>query len=91
MKRPSKKLPKDVNQRAAEIVRLSTEEPPSIPAPVTAYLSSIGKQGGLKGGKARAEKLSDERLKAIARMGGLAKSKRRREIIVAKQNSSQEN
>ena len=91
MKRPNKKLPKDTNQRAAEIVRLSTEEPsPTQTEPVTAYLAAIGRQGGLKGGKARAKKLSDARRSAIARMGGLAKSERHQKKIIAKENSSQE-
>lgn len=31
------------------------------------YLAEIGRKGGLKGGKARAEKLSSDRRKAIAR------------------------
>jgi hypothetical protein len=72
----SRKLPKDVNQRAAEIVRLSTEEPTEQPQTpqeiekprslISEYLSQIGRKGGLKGGKARAEKLSAKRRKEIA-------------------------
>jgi ABC-type phosphate/phosphonate transport system ATPase subunit len=34
---------------------------------------TLGKLGGLKGGKARAEKLSPEQRSAIARLGGLAR------------------
>jgi hypothetical protein len=64
MRRSSKKLPDDPNQRAAAIVAISTEEPTES---INEYLSRIGKRGGLKGGKARAEKLSTERRKAIAR------------------------
>jgi hypothetical protein len=66
----SSKLPKDSNQRAAEIVRLSTEktqEPTPERDPVSEYLAKIGKKGGLKGGKARAEKLSAKRRKEIAK------------------------
>ena len=67
MKRSSKKLPKDINQRAAEIARLSVEESTPIQnETVTAYLSAIGRKGGLKGGKARAKKLSGERKSEIA-------------------------
>jgi hypothetical protein len=71
MRRSSKKLPKDPNQLAAEIVRLSTEEPAKpkakpISSPVSQYLSKIGQKGGLKGGKARAAKLSAKERKAIA-------------------------
>jgi len=75
MRRSSKKLPKDPNQLAYEIARLSTEEPeekpiePEQPArsPIAEYLSQIGKKGGLKGGPARARKLSVKRRKEIAR------------------------
>jgi hypothetical protein len=34
---------------------------------------ALGKLGGLKGGKARAKKLSPEQRSAIARQGGLAR------------------
>jgi hypothetical protein len=64
MRRSSKPLPKDPNQLAAEIVAISTEEPTES---IKEYLSRIGKRGGLKGGKARAKKLSTERRKEIAR------------------------
>ena len=74
MKRSSK-MPKDPNQLAAEVVRLSTEEStPKIPSPqVTAYLAQIGRAGGLKGGKARAKKLSDERKREIAKKAAQAR------------------
>ena len=72
-----KKLPRDANQRAFEIVRLSTEEAdePKVeetPAEdtrseVSKYLSKIGKVGGLKGGKARAKKLTPEQRRDIAK------------------------
>jgi hypothetical protein len=73
MKKP-KKLPTDANQRAYEIVRLSTEEdepdpPPMIEeprSPISQYLADIGRKGGLKGGKARAENMTPERRKEIA-------------------------
>jgi len=62
------KRPKDFNQRAKNIVDLATGEITEInpnegknPAAV-----SLGRLGGLKGGKARAEKLSPERRKEIA-------------------------
>ena len=70
MRRSSKPLPKDPNQLAAEIVRLSTEEPTDEPlharSPVSEYLAKIGRKGGLKGGKARAKKLSAKERKAVA-------------------------
>lgn len=66
----SRKLPKDTNQRAAEIVRLATEEPQESPPPkslISEYLATIGRKGGLKGGKARAEKLSAKKRTEIAK------------------------
>jgi len=49
----SRKLPKDTNQRAAEIVRLGTEVPQQESPPnkksVSEYLAPIGRKGGLKG------------------------------------------
>jgi hypothetical protein len=72
MRRSSKKLPNDPNQLAAEIVRLSSEE--SSPAPsIKEYLASIGRKGGLKGGKARADKLSSRRKKQIAQKAAKAR------------------
>ena len=75
MKTPKKPLPKDPNKLAFEIMRMSTEEPeptPEEPKPderseVSKYLAEIGRKGGLKGGKARAEKLSPEERKEIAK------------------------
>jgi hypothetical protein len=69
MRRSSKPLPKDPNQLAYKIVRISTEEPkqPKERSPISEYLSQIGKRGGLKGGPARAKKLSAKKRKEIAR------------------------
>jgi len=69
-----KKLPADPNQLAAEIVRLSTEATErstlkSVPSAISTYLAKIGRNGGLKGGKARAKKLSPSKLKEIAQKG----------------------
>jgi hypothetical protein len=65
MNRSRKKLPKDPdpNQLATETVRLSTEEPTEETpkrSPLSEYLAAIGRKGGLKGGKARAKKLSSK-------------------------------
>jgi hypothetical protein len=65
-----KREPRDVNELAFDAVRsLTSEEPPSEkeerqknPAAV-----ELGRLGGLKGGKARAEKLSARRRKEIAK------------------------
>ncbi len=58
--------PSDVNQLAAAVVGESTkgsERPKKNPAAV-----ELGRLGGLKGGRARAKKLSKERRSEIARM-----------------------
>ena len=61
-------MPKNPNRLASEIVRLSAEDSPKQPlaSQVAAYLAQIGRTGGLKGGKARAKKLSAKRRKQIA-------------------------
>lgn len=66
--------PKDFNQTAFEVVQKATgqmpkEEPPDPnknPAAVT-----LGRLGGLKGGKARAAALSPAKRKAIAKKAAL--------------------
>lgn len=63
--KPRKKRPEDVNQLAASIVAEATSEPESDgknPAAV-----ALGRLGGLKGGKARAKKLSKKRRSEIAK------------------------
>ncbi len=85
MRRSSKKLPKDPNQLAAEIVRLSTQEPEEVEKEnqqvsqeaaqnaITEYLKLIGKKGGLKGGPARAKKLSAKKRSEIAKKAALSR------------------
>jgi len=78
MRRSSKKLPQDPNQLAAEIVRLSTEEPITpknkpVPSSISTYLAKIGRQGGLKGGKARAKNLTAKKRTEIARKAAKAR------------------
>jgi len=60
-----------VNQRAGEIVRLSTDEQQR--SSISHYLSQIGRKGGLKGGKARAKKLSSAKRKMIAQKAAQAR------------------
>jgi len=71
--RRSSKLPSDSNQRAAEIVRISTNESPTEVESIKEYLARIGRKGGLKGGPARAKKLNAKRRSEIASAGGKAK------------------
>ncbi len=79
--RGSSKLPRDLNRRAAEIVRLSTEENQPEPerSPISQYLSEIGRKGGIKGGHARAKKLSGRKRSDIARNAAKARWAKQRE------------
>jgi hypothetical protein len=68
----TKKRPTDVNQLAKFIIDQATEEqtPPEPKPPEkekNAAAVALGRLGGLKGGKARAEKLSPEERKEIAK------------------------
>ena len=71
VRRSSKTLPKDPNQLAAAIVKLSTDEPEGKAkdnrSQISAYLAEIGRKGGLKGGKARDKALSKKQKVEIAR------------------------
>ena len=81
----SRKLPKDQTQLAAEIVRLTTQDPDEpkpeetgpLPerSPISEYLAQIGRKGGLKGGRARAKKLTAKKRKEIAQRAARARWK----------------
>jgi hypothetical protein len=80
--------PRDVNQLAKAIVDLSTGETPSEllpePAPepeppvdpIRAAAAELGRRGGLKGGRARANKLTAEERSAIAKRAATARWKK---------------
>lgn len=91
MIRSRKKLPRDANQLAYEIVRQSTEESEEEPkeetptpneppakerSPISEYLAEIGRRGGLKGGRARADKLSAKKRQEIAKKAAEARWKK---------------
>lgn len=59
------KRPRDQNQLAKYIVDLATTEAPIEPA--ESDMARRGRIGGLSGGKARADKLSPEQRREIAR------------------------
>lgn len=58
-----KRSSKDINVIASKIVEQATDEAHIVKNPAAV---ALGRLGGLKGGKARAEKLSPERRKEIA-------------------------
>jgi hypothetical protein len=69
------RMPSDPNQLEVAVVSQATTEPPAKtkrrrknPAAV-----ALGRRGGKKGGKARAEKLSPERRSSIARKAAQAR------------------
>jgi hypothetical protein len=61
------KRPRDTNQLAKFIVDLATEGESDVPLPD----HEAQREGGLKGGKARADKLSPEDRAAIARSAAM--------------------
>jgi hypothetical protein len=73
-KRSSKKKPRDLNRLASAIVQEATgealEEPPSDKNP---HAVALGRLGGLKGGRARAKKLTAEQRREIARKAAQAR------------------
>lgn len=76
MTKRSGKRPRDLNRLAATIVDDATREGPPDPAlelPQDERARENGRVGGLKGGKARAEKLSPERRSEIARKAARAR------------------
>ena len=70
-KRSSKKAPWDVNVLAASIVEEATK------AGKDPLAVELGRRGGLKGGRARALKLSKKRRQEIARLAAEARWSRR--------------
>lgn len=65
------KRPRDPNQLAHMVVQIATGEADKTPSPSFSEKDpaavSLGRRGGLKGGKARAEKLTSDQRSEIAR------------------------
>lgn len=57
-------MKKDINQTALDIVQQATKDPAAV---------SLGRRGGLKGGKARAASMTATRRAEIAKMGAKAR------------------
>ena len=73
-KRSSKKqTPKDTNELAAFIVVQATAEPENPPREKNPHAVALGRLGGLKGGKARLEKLTPDQRKEIAKLAANAR------------------
>ena len=67
-------MPRDPMQRAKMVIDLATGEADTAPERVKDPASvELGRQGGLIGGKRRAEKLSPERRREIAKKAAAAR------------------
>jgi hypothetical protein len=76
MPKRSSKL--DLNQTAYNIVQQSTGFTPSfVPPPKNPAAVALGRLGGLKGGKARAARLTPKQRKEIAKAAAAARWKRK--------------
>jgi len=82
--RTSKKRPRDINQFAASIVNEATQDAPvETPEPEQREKNpaavALGRLGGLKGGKARAAKLTPEERSEIAKRAAEKRWRKHRE------------
>lgn len=73
MQKRSSKKPRDINSLAASIVSDATGEDQPKDLDKNPHAVELGRRGGLKGGKARAEKLTPEQRKEIARKAAQAR------------------
>lgn len=69
------KRPRDPNQLAKLIVDIATGETTDI-VPAKSPMADLGRSGGLKGGKARAESMTPERRSEIAKRAAQSRWKR---------------
>lgn len=83
MPKPVKKKrnpPRDVNQWARHLVDESTAEPeapaPITPAALSAYMSALGRKGGIIGGKRRLVTMTQEERSAVGLKAAKARWKR---------------
>lgn len=74
--RSSKQPKKDLNTRAFDIVQQITGDKPKDNDGKNPAAVALGRLGGLKGGKARAEKLSPKKRKEIAQKAAQARWKK---------------
>ena len=70
------KIPTDPNLLARAVVEAAIGEPLNPPpeqSPISVYLAQIGREGGLKGGPARAKKLTAKKRRQIAKKAAKAR------------------
>ena len=74
MAKAIKKLPTDTNKRAKSIVdKLTGDKDTELTDEIKAAAAALGRKGGLKGGKARAEALTSEQRTEIAKKAAAAR------------------
>ncbi len=76
MQKRSRKLPRDMNQLGKAIVDIATGNAPPEPDPDAGKdpaAVTLGRKGGLKGGKARAAKMTKKQRSASARKAARAR------------------
>lgn len=74
-----KKMPRDVNVLAKNILDIATDETPpeeETSSEKNPHAQALGRLGGLKGGKARAKKLTKKQRSDIARKAARARWKK---------------
>ena len=75
-KTPAKK-PRDANEMAKNIIdQITGDAPREVPSTKDPAAVSLGRRGGLKGGKARAASLSAKKRKEIAKKAAAARWKK---------------
>ncbi len=67
------RMPTDINQLAAKIVEMATNEGPEPDDGKDPAAVALGRKGGLKGGHARAAKMTPEERKASAQKAAAAR------------------
>ena len=78
------KRPRDINELAATLVQVATEGEPEIEDTRNPAAVALGRMGGLKGGRARAEKLTPEERSAIAQQAAQARWSRADESPISR-------
>jgi|HubBroStandDraft_6_1064221.scaffolds.fasta_scaffold212402_2 hypothetical protein len=82
MPKKPKRLPRDANARAFAIGQMATSEAAPEPDPADEGKNpaavALGRLGGLKGGRARADKLSKAKLSAIGKKAAAARWARKK-------------
>jgi hypothetical protein len=79
------KRPRDMNQWAKNMVDLATGEAETTIAETRSPAREFAREGGLKGGVARARSLTPEQRKAIAKKAASARWKKGRPVLATKE------